>query len=73
MNSALYFLLVVAVVSIAGSVILGLRSKQRRPVDPSFSEQLKALAPDRGSPAIRQTSGIVPVVDDQAEENSTGT
>ena len=46
MSNAVGFLVIPFVAAIAGSVLLWMWSRSRRPVEPDFQTRLRALAPD---------------------------
>ena len=68
MTTAVAFLVVPLIAALVGSVILWLVSRARRPHVPDFNEQLRAIAPNGGTPARPQSSGIVPIDPSSSEE-----
>jgi|DEB0MinimDraft_6_1074348.scaffolds.fasta_scaffold521620_2 Na+-translocating ferredoxin:NAD+ oxidoreductase RNF subunit RnfB len=69
MSNALLFLVIPVLVAVIGSLVLSVASKQRQIVDPPFTEQLRALAPQADSRTGGQPSGIVPLDEPLAEED----
>lgn len=67
MSTAFLFLIVAIGVGAAGSALLWLVSKRRRPADPDYQEQLRAIAPSHGRP-VRQPRGVVRLHDDVRRE-----
>ena len=68
-SDAPLFLLIPLLAAIAGSLIIWAIAKSRRPVEPGFQDQLRAIAPDERSRPLRQPTGIV-TLDDQAGEEA---
>ena len=73
MSNAVGFLVVAVAVAILGSLILWLWHRARAVPPPTFSEQLRAIAPRNGSATVEQPTGIVPFDPDSDEELSPGT
>lgn len=68
MSDAVGFLVIPIIAAIAGSLIIWVVSKSRRPVEPGFRDQLQALAPDERSRPHPQPTGIVTLDDQPGEE-----
>ena len=68
MSNAVAFLVIPLLAAIAGSVLLWLWARARRPVQPGFQDRLQALAPDERSRPHPQPSGIVRLDEPPAEE-----
>ncbi|MEM9201383.1 MAG: hypothetical protein AAGC53_06975 [Actinomycetota bacterium] len=68
MSNAVGFLVIPLLAALAGSVLLWLWARSRRPVQPEFHEQLRALAPDERSRPHPQPTGIVRLDEPPAEE-----
>lgn len=68
MSDAVAFLVLPLLAALLGSVLLWLWSRRRRPTEPAFQDQLRALAPDERSRPHPQPSGIVRLDDPPAEE-----
>ena len=68
MSNAVAFLLIPIAAAVVGSVLLWLWARSRRPVEPGFQEQLRALAPDERSRPHPQPSGIVRLDEPPVEE-----
>ncbi|MEO0495377.1 MAG: hypothetical protein AAF081_18370 [Actinomycetota bacterium] len=68
MSDAVVFLVLPFVAALLGSVLLWLWSRRRRPAQPGFHEQLRAIAPDERSRPHPQPSGIVRLDEPPVEE-----
>ena len=68
MSDAPLFLLIPLLAAIAGSLIIYAIAKSRRPVEPGFQDQLRAIAPDERSRPLAQPTGIVTLDDQTGEE-----
>ena len=68
MSDAVAFLVLPLLAALIGSLLLWAWSRRRRPVQPGFQDQLRALAPDERSRPHPQPSGIVRLDDPPAEE-----
>ena len=68
MSDAVGFLVIPIIAAVAGSLIIWVVSKSRRPVEPGFRDQLQALAPDERSRPHPQPTGIVTLDDQPGEE-----
>lgn len=68
MSDAVGFLVIPIVAAIAGSLIIWLIAKSRRPTEPGFGDQLRALAPDERERPHPQPTGIVTLDDQPGEE-----
>lgn len=67
-SDAPLFLLIPLLAAIAGSLIIYVLAKSRRPVEPGFQDQLRAIAPDERSRPHSQPTGIVTLDDQPSEE-----
>ena len=68
MSNAVGFLVIPLLAAIAGSVLLWLWARSRRPVEPGFAEQMRALSPEERSRPHPQPSGIVRLDEPPVEE-----
>ena len=68
MSDAVGFLVIPIIAAMAGSLIIWVVSKSRRPVEPGFRDQLQALAPEDRSRPHPQPTGIVTLDDQPGEE-----
>ena len=68
MSDAVAFLVLPLLAAVLGSVVLWMWARRRRPVQPGFQEQLRAIAPDERSRPHPQPSGIVRLDDPPVEE-----
>lgn len=68
MSDAVGFLVIPIVAALAGSLIIWVVSKSRRPLEPGFRDQLRALAPDEHPQPHPQPTGIVTLDDQPGEE-----
>ena len=68
MSDAVGFLVIPIIAAVAGSLIIWVVSKSRRPAEPGFQDQLQALAPDERSRPHPQPTGIVTLDDQPGEE-----
>ena len=68
MSDAVGFLVIPVLAAVAGSLVIWLVSRSRRPPEPEFGEQLRALAPDERAQPHPQPTGIVTLDDQPSEE-----
>jgi len=67
-SDAVGFLIVPGFAAVAGSLVIWLVSRSRRPTEPGFGEQMRRLAPDAGTQPYPQPTGIVTLDDQPGEE-----